>query len=187
MAVRGRPGYKVKSLLRARLSVRLDSPGTVKSGRSVGLKIPEPAFQHLPDPGLCSGHGGSLHMQRSLQPPQALGELGPPCQGPERSQSPLGVGRDAVAFPPALLRLFSSLSLSPFSSPPSPPHPFPHPSPFGGRPDSAGCPFQRVPLHQRVDPVTKGVPILILIIGDTPLHGREVKVAEGSDVANQLT
>lgn len=77
MAVRGRPGYKVKSLLRARLSVRLDSPGTVKSGRSVGLKIPEPAFQHLPDPGLCSGHGGSLHMQRSLQPPQALGGIIP--------------------------------------------------------------------------------------------------------------
>ena len=35
--------------------------------------------------------------------------------------------------------------------------------------------------------VTKDVPILILIIGDTPLRGREVKVAEGSDVANQLT
>ena len=175
-----------------------------------GLKIPEPAFQHLPDPGLAS----ALDMEAlcickeafslprpwaaSFRPPAlevetgATGsfqgaELGPPCQGPERSQSPLSVGRDAVAFPPALLRLFSSLSLSPFSSPPSPPHPFPHPSPFGGRPDSAGCPFQRVPLHQRVDPVTKGVPILILIIGDTPLHGREVKVAEGSDVANQLT
>ena len=40
MAVRGRPGYKVKSLLRARMSVRLDSTGTVKSGRSVGAEDP---------------------------------------------------------------------------------------------------------------------------------------------------
>ena len=154
MAVRGRPGYKVKSLLRARLSVRLDSPGTVKSGRSVGLKIPEPAFQHLPDPGLAS----ALDMEAlcickgafSLPRPRAA-SFRPPAQDVEtwgHKILPRGRVRDSLSgageesesprcgergcgfpsCPASSLCLFVSFSL--LFLPPSPPHTFPHPNPF---------------------------------------------------------
>lgn len=108
-------------------------------------------------------------------------ELGTPCQGQERSQRPLGSGERCCGFPSCsalsllLSLLFVSFSLS--SSLPALPTLF-----LTLIPSDRDLTVQAVLSKgcvqvQKCQDVTKDVSLLILVISDTLLHGREVKVA----------
>ena len=151
--------------------------------RKGAFSLPRPRAASFRPPALEAETGATGSFQGA--------ELGTPCQGQERSRSPLGGGERCCGFPScsALSLLLSLLfvSFSPSSSLPALPTLFLTLIPSDGDLTVQAVLSKGCVQVEKCQDVTKDVSILILIISDTPLRGREVKVAERSDVANQLT